>query len=112
MHITEYARNKYIILMWLIHMKKSSSSALKKIVLLRWSYVALARRLPYFLLQQVLPGSGKGRGMTAAHLRLASVRVVVARWCTDLDVIYYLLSIIYYLLKIRGKQAIIFIHID
>ena len=26
--------------------------------------------------------------MTAARLRLASVRVVVARWCTDLDVIF------------------------
>ena len=53
-----------------------------------WSYGALARRLPDCLLQQVVPGSGDGGAMTAARLRLASVLVVVARWSTDLDVIF------------------------
>ena len=53
-----------------------------------WSYGALARRLPDFLLQQCLLGSVEGGAMTAARLRLASVLVVVARWFTDLDVIF------------------------
>ena len=53
-----------------------------------WSYGALARRLPDYLLQQVMPGSGDGGAMTAARLRLASVLIVVARWSTDLDVIF------------------------
>ena len=53
-----------------------------------WSYGALARRLPDCLLQQVVPGSGDGGAMTAARLRLASVLVVVARWSTNLDVIF------------------------
>ena len=48
-------------------------------VLVRWSYGALARRLPDCLLQQVVPGSGDGGAMTAARLRLASVLVVVAK---------------------------------
>ena len=47
-------------------------------VLVRWSYGALARRLPDCLLQQGLPGSGEGGAMTAARLRLASVLVVIA----------------------------------
>ena len=37
-------------------------------VLVRWSYGALARRLPDCLLQQVVPDSGKGGAMTAARL--------------------------------------------
>ena len=53
-----------------------------------WSYGALARRLPDCLLQQVVPDSGDGGVMMAARLRLASVLVVVARWSTDLDVIF------------------------
>ena len=53
-----------------------------------WSYGALARRLPDCLLQQVVPSSGDGGAMTAARLRLASVLVVVARWSTNLDVIF------------------------
>ena len=57
-------------------------------VLVRWSYGALARRFPDCLLQQVVPDSGDGGVMTAARLRLASVLVVVARWSTDLDVIF------------------------
>ena len=57
-------------------------------VLVRWFYGALARRLPDCLLQQGLPGSDKGGAMAAARLRLASVLVVVARWSTDLDVIF------------------------
>ena len=66
-------------------LRYSSSAAVA--VLVRWSYGALARRLPDCLLQQGLPGSGEGGAMTAARLRLASVLVVVARWSTDLDVI-------------------------
>ena len=57
-------------------------------VLWCWSYGALARRLPDCLLQQVVPGSGDGGAMTAARLWLASVLVVVARWSTNLDVIF------------------------
>ena len=53
-----------------------------------WSYEALARRLPDCLLYQVLPGSGDGGAMTAARLRLTSVLVVVARWSTNLHVIF------------------------
>ena len=52
------------------------------------SYRALARRLPDCLLQQGLPGSGEGGPMTAACLRLASVFVVVAKWFTDMVVIF------------------------
>ena len=63
----------------------SSSAAV--VVLVRWSYGALARRLPDCLLQQVVPGSGDGGAMTAARLRLASVLVVIARWSTDMVVI-------------------------
>ena len=58
-----------------------------------WSYGALARRLFDCLLQQVVPGSGDGGAMTAARLRLASVLVVVARWSTDLDVIFIISSV-------------------
>ena len=57
-------------------------------VLVRWSYGALARRLPDSLLQQVVSGSGEGGAMTAARLRLASVLVVIARWFMNLDVIF------------------------
>ena len=57
-------------------------------VLGRWSYGALARRLPDCLLQKVVPGSSDGGAMTAARLRLASVLVVVARWSMNLDVIF------------------------
>ena len=64
----------------------SSSAAVA--VLVRWFYGALARRLPDCLLQQVVPDFGDGAAMTAARLRLASVLVVVARWSTDLDVIF------------------------
>ena len=62
-------------------------------VLVRWSNWALARRLPDCLLQQVVPDFGDGRVMTAARLRLASVLVVVARWSTDLDVIFIIFGI-------------------
>ena len=65
-------------------------------VLVRWSYGALARRLPDCLPQQVVPGSGDGGAMTAALLRLASVLVVVARWFTDLDVIFTSGVFLYY----------------
>ena len=37
---------------------------------------------------QGLPCSSEGGAMTAARLRFASVLVVVARWSTDLDVIF------------------------
>ena len=69
----------------------SSSAAVA--VLVRWSYGALARRLPDFLLQQGLPDSDEGGAMTAARLRLASVLVVVARWSTVLDVIFIISDI-------------------
>ena len=49
---------------------------------------AIAQRLSDYLLQQVVPRSGDGGAMMAARLRLASVLVVVARWSTDLDVIF------------------------
>ena len=62
-------------------------------VLVRWSYGALARRLPDCLLQQVVPDSGDGGAMTAARLRLASVLVVVVRWSMDLDVIFIISGI-------------------
>ena len=67
-------------------LRYSSSAAVA--VLVRWSYGALARRLPDCLLQQVVPDSGDGGAMTAARLRLASVLVVVARWSMNLDVIF------------------------
>ena len=69
----------------------SSSAAVT--VLGRWSYGTLARRLPDCLLQQVVPGSSKGGAMTAARLRLASVRVVVVRWSINLDVIIIIFGI-------------------
>ena len=64
------------------------SSMAADAILVCWFYGALARRLPDCLLQQVLPGSGEGGAMTAARPRLASVLVVVARWSTNLDVIF------------------------
>ena len=73
------------------NLRYSSSAAVA--VLVRWSYGALARRLPDCLLQQVVPDSGDGGAMTAARLRLASVLVVVARWSTDLDVIFIISSV-------------------
>ena len=69
----------------------SSSAAIA--ILVHWSYGALARRLPDCLLQQVVPDSGDGGAMTAARLRLASVLVVVARWSTNLGVIFIISSI-------------------
>ncbi len=64
------------------------SSSATVTILVCWFYGALAQRLPDCLLQQGLPGSGEGGAMTAARLRLASVLVVIARWSTDLDVIF------------------------
>ena len=69
------------------------SSSAVVVVLLRWSYGALARRLPDCLLQQGLPSSNEGGTMTAAHLWLAPVLVVVARWSMDLDVIFIISSV-------------------
>ena len=73
------------------------SSSATVAVLVRWSYGTLARRLSDCLLQQGLLGSGVGGVMTAARLRFALVLVVVARWSTDLDVIFLLLDFLYYL---------------
>ena len=78
---------------WLDPSDLRYSSSAVVVVLLCWSYEALARRLPNCLLQQVLPGSGKGGAMTAARLWLVSVLVVVARWFTDLDVIFIISSV-------------------
>ena len=69
----------------------SSSAAIA--VLVRWSYAALARRLPDCLLQQVVPDSDDGGAMTAARLRLASVLVVVARCSMNPDVIFIISSV-------------------
>ena len=49
--------------------------------------------MTYCLLQQGVPYSGDGRAMTAARLWLASVLVVVARWSTDLNVIFIISGI-------------------
>jgi hypothetical protein len=65
------------------------SSSATVVVLVRWSYGALARRLPDCLLQQGLPGSNEGGAKTAARLRLALVLVVVGRWSMDLDVFFF-----------------------
>jgi hypothetical protein len=67
--------------------------------LVRWSFRALARRLPVCLLQQALlrqalPGSGDGGVRTAARLRLALLSVVVARWSSDLIVIFITFGIL------------------
>ena len=64
------------------------SSSATVVVLVRWSHVALARRISDCLLQQVLPSSSDGGVMTAARLWLALVLIVVARWSTDLVVIF------------------------
>ena len=40
-----------------------------------------------------MPDSDDGGAMTAARLRLASVLVVVARWSTNLDVIFIIFGI-------------------
>ena len=63
-------------------------SSMTVVVLVRWFYGVLARQLPDCLLQQGLPGSGEGRTMPAARLRLASVLVVIARWSTDLNAFF------------------------
>ena len=64
-----------------------------------WSFRALARRLPVYLLQQALlrqalPGSSEERVRTAARLRLASLLVVIARWSEDLFVIFITFGIL------------------
>jgi hypothetical protein len=62
--------------------------------LVRWSFEALARRLPVCLLQQALPGSGDGGVRTTARLRLALVSIVVVRWSSDLIVFFFTFGII------------------
>ena len=42
-----------------------------------------------------MPDSGEGGAMMATRLRLASVLVVVARWSTDLGVIFIISDIRY-----------------
>jgi hypothetical protein len=68
------------------------SSSVMVVVLVRWSFGALARQLPVCLLQQsllrqALLGSGDGGARTAVCLRLVLMFVVVARWSSDLFVI-------------------------
>jgi hypothetical protein len=70
------------------------SSSVTVAVLVHWFYGAFARRSPDCLLQQGLPGSREGGAMTAAHLRLAPVLVVVARWSIDLDVISFISGVL------------------
>jgi hypothetical protein len=50
------------------------------VALVRWSFGALAQRLPAYLLRQALLDSGEGGARTAARLKLALVSKVVARW--------------------------------
>ena len=59
----------------------------------RWSFVALMRRLPVCLVQQVLlrhafPGSDDGEARTTTRLRLVPMSIVVSRWSKDLSVIF------------------------
>jgi hypothetical protein len=56
--------------------------------LVRWSFGALALRLPVSLLRQALSGSGDRGARTAARLRLTLVFVVIARWSNELFVIF------------------------
>jgi hypothetical protein len=68
--------------------------------LLRWSFEALARRLLVCLLQQgllrqALPGSDDGGARMATRLGLMLVFVVVARWSSDLFVIFITFSLFY-----------------
>ena len=49
-----------------------------------------------------MPDSGDRGAMTAARLRLASVLVVVARWSTDLYVIF--ISDVRYIAMIEDEQ--------
>ena len=73
-------------------------------LLICWSFMALAWRLPVFLLQQTilrqaLLGIGYGGARTAVRFRLVPVSVVVARWSKDLFVIiftYFLATLYYY----------------
>jgi hypothetical protein len=67
--------------------------------LVRWSFGALARRLSVCLLQQALLrqalfGSGNRGVRTVARLWLALVSVVVARWSSDLIVIFITFKIL------------------
>ena len=59
-----------------------------------WPYRVLARRIPDCLPQQGLSGSDERGAMTAPRLRLALVFVVVARWSTDLVVIFITSSVL------------------
>jgi hypothetical protein len=75
------------------------SSLAMVVALVRWSFGVLAQRLPVCLLQQALlrqalPGSGDGGVKTAARLRLALVSIVVARWSSDLIVIFITFGIL------------------
>ena len=78
------------------------SSSARAATLVRWSYGALARRLPDLLLQQSLFGPDKGGAMTAARLRLAALLVVVARWSTDMIVIF-ITSVVFCTAMIENK---------
>jgi hypothetical protein len=77
-------------------------------LLVRWSFGALARRLPICLLQQALPDSGDGGARTAACLRLVLVFVVVARWSNDLFLFLLLLDFFVLLLMIINESGGIF----
>jgi hypothetical protein len=60
------------------------SSLAMVVAMVRWSFGALARRLPIYLLQQALlrqalPDFGDGGAMAAARLRLKLVCVVIVR---------------------------------
>jgi hypothetical protein len=64
------------------------SSLAMVVALVRWSFGAIARRLPACLLRQALPDSGDGGARTAACLQLVLEFVVVSRWSKDLSVFF------------------------
>jgi hypothetical protein len=44
---------------------------------MRWSYVAITRRIFDYIIQPFFPGSGEGGAITASHLRLSSMLVEI-----------------------------------
>jgi hypothetical protein len=77
--------------------------------LVRWSFGALARRLPVCplqqaLLRQALSGSDDGGERTAARLRLVLVFVVVARWSNNLFIFFITLELFVLLLMIINRS--------
>ena len=64
------------------------SSSATVVALVRYFYGVLVQRLLDCLTQQGLPSFREGGAMTTERLRLALVFVVVARWSTDMVIIF------------------------